>query len=125
MKYNFLDISKFEAITLSEGTIFLGPSDSKQSIGFLRLLPHSALAKHNRPVAEWLVQVEGESTIVLYEEDIEIQKVQLKRGNTLLISANQFHQHINISNEESLTSWRFNGDIINIIDAIKNQNENH
>ncbi|MGC1176691.1 MAG: hypothetical protein WA843_01355 [Candidatus Saccharimonadales bacterium] len=64
-----LDIQQSEAIKLAKATIYICRSDKAQSIGFLRLEAHGALPKHNRPVEEWLVQVEGESVVRLYEND--------------------------------------------------------
>lgn len=120
-----LDLTTFDVVRFAEGTIYLGPSDKKRSVGFLLLKPRSSLAKHNRPVEEWLVQVEGISEIILFDGNREVRRVVLQRGDTLKIPADQYHQHTNPTGEDSLTSWRFDGDIRAIIDAIRKQNKHN
>jgi mannose-6-phosphate isomerase-like protein (cupin superfamily) len=117
-----LDIAKSEAIRVTGGTVYVCHSDEKLSVGFLRLEPHESLAKHNRPVKEWLVQVEGISVVNLYENNELVEAATLKRGDSLLIPAKQFHQHTNAGDAESLTSWHFDGDITEVIAGLRNQN---
>lgn len=111
-----LDITNSEALRFPEATVYVVNSDSSQSTGFLRLGPAGSLDKHNRPVEEWLVQVEGTSIIKLFDKDKEVKAVTLKRGDSLRIPANQFHRHTNQEQTESLTSWHFDGDITEIIE---------
>lgn len=114
-----LDLQQSEAITLPEATIYILHADKTKSLGFLRLQPNSELNRHNRPVEEWLVQVEGTSIINLYEDNKLIRQVVLNRGDNLKIPANQYHQHANQTDDESLTSWHFDGDIMSIIEQLR------
>jgi|HubBroStandDraft_4_1064222.scaffolds.fasta_scaffold480472_2 mannose-6-phosphate isomerase-like protein (cupin superfamily) len=111
-----LDLSQIEAIPLPGATVYVLKSDVQQSIGFLRLDPLGSLAKHNRPVEEWLVQIEGTSTMKLFDNDEVIKEVTLKRGDSLRIPASQYHQHTNQETTQSLTSWHFDGDITEVIE---------
>lgn len=114
-----LDVTSFENISLPGANIYIGPCDEHKSIGFLRLDPHASIPKHNRPAEEWLVQTEGTSEVILFDGEKEIKRVTLKRGDSMKIPANQFHQHTNKDNTESLTSWRFDGNILGIIENLK------
>lgn len=111
-----LDITHSEAIRIPKATVYVVSSDISQSTGFLRLAPAGSLDKHNRPVEEWLVQIEGISIIKLFDNDKEVKAVTLQRGDSLRIPANQFHQHTNQGQTESLTSWHFDGDITEVIE---------
>jgi len=108
-----------DAFKLPEGRIFIGPSDKKLSFGYLELASTKKLAKHNRPVDEELIQIEGESVMVLFD-DKDSKEIVLKKGDYLKIPANQFHIHENRSSSKSLTLWKFEGDIHEIIQNIKN-----
>ena len=112
--------NKIEGYKLPQGRIFVLRSNTYFSAGVLYLAPHKALEKHNRPVAEQLRQVIGSSTIKLFKDNKRIQKVKLNKGNHLVIPANQFHVHSNITSKSSVTIWRFDGNITKIIDDIRN-----
>lgn len=114
-----LDLRSCEAVDIPEGTFFICHSDKNLSAGFLRLNPNSKLSKHSRPVEEWLLQVEGTTKILLYENSKIIKEALLKRGDAIKIPANQFHQHTNPEDSDSLTSWRVDGDITKIIEEIR------
>lgn len=114
-----LDLTMAESIQLPEGTIYICESDSMHSVGFLRLNPNQKLAKHNRPVEEWLVQIEGASVVILYKDDKIDDEIRLKRGDSLRIPENQYHQHTNPENQECLTSWHFDGDITKVIEVLR------
>ncbi len=102
-----------------QGAIYIGHSSKKQSVGFLKLLPNQKLPKHNRPVEEQLKQIKGECVIEFYDRDKFIDKKTLKEGDELKIPANQYHVHSNLSNCESLTYWRFDGNITAVILSIR------
>lgn len=115
-----LDLHTCENIALPSGNIYILHCDQQQSVGFLRLHPNCSLKPHNRPVEEWLTQVEGVTVVKLYEGEEITQEVTLKRGDMLKIPANQFHQHTNQeSDSESLTSWHFEGDITRVIEELR------
>ncbi|MEK9129890.1 MAG: hypothetical protein AAB526_00595 [Patescibacteria group bacterium] len=104
---------------LSQGTIYIGHSTKKQSVGFLSLLSNQKLKKHNRPVQEQLRQIKGECVIELYKNNKLVEKKILKEGEELRIPPGQYHIHSNLSNCESLTYWQFDDDITSIIEEIR------
>ena len=108
-----------EIFKLPEGRIFIGPSNEKISFGYLELNPNNKLNKHNRTVDEELIQIEGESIITLFNDN-NSKEIILKKGDYIKIPANQFHIHENRSSTKSLTLWKFEGDIQDIIDNIIN-----
>ncbi len=114
-----LDLAKYEHIAIPKGTISIGYSGKDLSTGFLTLAAGQKLPVHSRPVEEWLVQVDGTSRILLYENKKVVKEVLLKRGDMIKIPANQFHQHSNPDDLDSLTSWRFDGDITGIMAEIR------
>ena len=108
-----------EIYRLPQGSITVIHYDSNFSIGLLELNPNKKLPKHNRPADEELVQIFGTSTMKLFDGNNLVKEVVLKEGERLIIPANQFHVHSNPTNKKSITSWKFNGDIVNIIENIK------
>lgn len=112
-------LEQAETVNLSGVSIYIFHSDSSVSTGCLRLDTGSSLDKHNRPVEEWLVQIEGESAVKLFNGDEVEEEVVMKCGDSLKILANQYHQHTNIGNQESLSSWHFDGDITTLISKLR------
>lgn len=113
-------IEKCQKIELPQGAIYLGPSDEKQSVGYLELKPQTSLALHNRPAIENLVQVEGKSSLVIYDDD-QGRIVTLNKGDEYTIEPeNTYHIHANPYDEVCLQYWDFDGDITEIIEAIRN-----
>jgi hypothetical protein len=113
------DINKCQKVTLPQGAIYLGPSDEHKSVGYLELNPHTSLTLHNRPAIENLTQIKGKSNMVVYDSQ-DGRTVSLKEGDTLSIQpAGTWHIHVNPYDEVSLTYWDFDGDIREIIDAIR------
>jgi len=108
-----------EKKNLTQGTIYIGHSSKKQSVGFLKLLPNRKLPNHNRPVKEQLKQIKGECVMELYDGDKLLDKRILKEGDELKIPAKQYHVHSNLSSSESLTYWRFDGNITAVIESIR------
>lgn len=106
--------TKFEIIKFSHGELVIAKSGKNFSTGLLHLRPKSSLEKHNRPVDEQLVQIYEASVIKLYDGE-GYQEVELKEGDDLLIPANQYHMHTNPTDSDSITAWRFDGDITEII----------
>lgn len=109
-----------EIYKIPEGKITIVFSDKNKSIGLLELNPGQQLLKHNRPVNEELTQIYGSSTIKLFDDGGIIKETILGEGEKLIIPANQFHTHTNFSKERSITLWKFEGDIVEIIEKIKN-----
>jgi quercetin dioxygenase-like cupin family protein len=114
------NIKKCKKIKLSQGAIYLGPSDQKRSVGYLELNPHSSLSLHNRPAQEQLTQIKGQCNIVIFNNNKGETNI-LKQGNIITISPSIWHIHTNPYNEISLTYWDFDGDIRKIINDIKRE----
>lgn len=109
-----------EIYQLPQGKITINSCDKNSSIGLLELDPNQALEKHNKPVDEELVQIQGSCVMRLFNDDKLTKEVILNEGDKLIIPANQFHIHSNSFNEKSLTSWKFEGDIVDVIENIRN-----
>lgn len=107
-----------EIYKLPQGKIIVSFSDKNLSIGLLELDSYQELEKHNRPVNEELVQISGSCLIKLYNNEL-VEEVILNEGEKLVIPANQFHIHSNPSNNKSITLWKFEGNIVDIIKNIK------
>ncbi|MBU3905247.1 MAG: hypothetical protein KJ906_03810 [Nanoarchaeota archaeon] len=113
---------KTEIYELPQGRIGIFHSDKNLSFGFLELEENQELNKHSRPVDEELIQIKGISEITLFEET-ETKTIMLKEGEKIIIPANTEHIHANKMNEKSLTFWKFEGDITEIIDKIREANK--
>jgi len=108
-----------EKKNLPQGTIYIGHSSKKQSVGFLKLLPNQKLPEHNRPVEEQLKQIKGQCVMELYDEEKLFDKRTLNEGDEMKIPAKQYHVHSNLSSNESLTYWKFDGNITAVIESIR------
>lgn len=122
MQEKILKLEDCECYELPQGRIFIGPSNEKSSIGYLELNPNQQLTKHNRPVDEELIGIEGTSVVRIFKSHSE-EEVILLPGTATKIPANKYHIHYNRTSKKSLTFWRFNGDITEIIEEIKKNNK--
>jgi len=111
-----------EVYELPQGKIAIENSDKKSSKGYLLLNPDKELEKHNRPVDEHLVQIEGSCIIKLFKGE-EITDLKMNAGDALIIPANKFHIHSNLEESISITMWEFHGDITDIIQNIRKNNK--
>lgn len=112
-------IEQCKKIKLEQGFIYLGPSNKKQSVGYLELNPKTSLTLHNRPAIEKLTQVKNKGQIVSYENESG-KIITLNEGDSYSISpAGTWHIHTNPFETVSLTYWDFEGDITEIIEAIR------
>lgn len=111
-----------EAYNLPEGVITVSYCDKDLSIGTLTLEPGKELERHNRPVKEELLQIKGKGGLRIFE-DGESREVIFEEGDTFEIPANKDHQHINPSGEESVVMWKFEGDIAEIVQDIRDKFE--
>ncbi|MBS1266914.1 MAG: hypothetical protein MAG795_00883 [Candidatus Woesearchaeota archaeon] len=109
-----------EAYELAQGRILIGPSDKEYSLGYLELNHKQKLSKHHRPAPEELIQISGKSRITIYKSH-SITKYDLNPGDYIKIPANRKHVHENPTSEKSITLWKFEGDIKNIIEKITNK----
>ena len=108
-----------EAYQLPQGQMIIGHADEATSVGLLRLEAGQALAKHNRPVKEELYQLEGRCVVELFQEDNQVEPVVMNPGDRLEIPAGQFHIHANPYDVPGAAFWKFEGDIIPIIEQIR------
>ena len=113
----------YEIYKLPQGKIVFSCTTKDLNTGALYLNSHQALPKHKRPVAEQLVQVVGTCVMKLFDGDTLVNEVTLNENDTLTIPANQFHMHINPTNDISVTMWKFEGDISEIIQKIREENK--
>ena len=109
-----------EIYELPQGKTTISFCDENLSIGLLDLNPKQALAKHNRPVDEELVQIYGSCVMKLFDSDKLTKEVILNEGERLVIPANQFHIHSNSTGRKSITLWKFEGNIVDVIENIRN-----
>jgi quercetin dioxygenase-like cupin family protein len=109
-----------ECYKSSDGKVifYIAHSDKKFSTGILILEPKTELPKHKRPVLERLRQIYGICLMKLYN-DGNIKEVTLKEGESLEIPPNQYHIHSNPTDDKSITMWKAEGDITNIIGEIR------
>jgi len=113
----------YEVYELPQGKIVLTSITKNLSTGVLYLNPYKELLKHNRSVTEQLLQVLGTCVIKLFDGELFTQEITLHENETLTIPANQFHVHKNPTNEASLTIWKFEGDILKVIQKIREANK--
>lgn len=112
----------YEIYKLPQGRITIGISNKHLSVGILSLDPHQELLKHNRPVTEQLIQLGGSCVIKLFEKDKVVKEVTLNENETFNIPANQWHIHANFTDNSSVTMWKFEGDISEVIQKIRDNN---
>ena len=119
-KEHRFDLKKCEKIATRQGAFYLGPSDRKRSVGYLKLNPHSSLEMHNRTAAvENLAQVKGRCCMVVFFPS-GTKTFELAAGDRLTIKpAGTWHIHANPFGKPSLTYWEADGDIRKIIEKIR------
>jgi quercetin dioxygenase-like cupin family protein len=85
--------------------------------GVLTLKPDAELPRHNRPNAEEnLLQISGVCQITLYSEDGDLQaSYKLYPGMHLKMKKGQWHVHANPFEEESVTQFKAEGDIREVV----------
>lgn len=108
--------TNFEILKFAGGKLIISKTGKDFSAGMLHLMPIASLEKHNRPVDEQLAQVRGRCVMKLYDGE-KFEEVELNEGDDLLIPARQFHMHTNPYDTDSVTAWRFDGDITEVIEG--------
>lgn len=96
-------------------------SDKTFTTGVMIIQPGTELPKHNRPLAyENLLQLSGKCQMSLLNEagDVE-QKIVLQPSQTLHMEKAQWHIHANPFKEVSLTLFKAEGDITEIIKTLR------
>ena len=112
-----------EIYEIPQGKIVVAHSGKKLSVGLLVLKSNQELDKHKRPVMEQLTQIKGKCKIRLMEGEELVDQVILKEGDQLEIPSSQFHVHSNPFDEESVTLWKFEGNIAEVIDGIRKNSD--
>ncbi|KKQ94443.1 MAG: hypothetical protein UT66_C0017G0006 [candidate division CPR2 bacterium GW2011_GWC1_39_9] len=109
----------FETYKINEGKIIIAYSDENISIGYLEVNPGMEFKKHNRPCPETLYQIKGTATMVLFDENDGPKEVVLNEGDEIEIPPKQFHIHANRGSKPAVTMWKAKGNIIDILNAIR------
>lgn len=99
---------------------FFSHSSEKFTTGVMVIAPEKELQKHNRPLAvENLIQISGKCTMKLFNDDTEFTEHILMPGDYLQIPQGVFHIHANPFKTESITLFRAQGDITEIMKNIR------
>jgi len=117
-------INQCQKIKIAQGFIYLGPSNERQSVGYLELNPKTSLTLHTRPAVEKLTQVKGKCDMIVFDGgnkpvNVGGRIVLLNEEGKLVMKPDTLHIHSNPYDEKSLTYWDFDGDIREIIEAIR------
>jgi hypothetical protein len=91
--------------------------------GVLVLKPDTELPKHHRPLAiENLLQIEGHSQVTLLNEAGEVEATyDLTPGTALRMRKGQWHIHANPFGEQSVTQFKAEGDITEIVQTMRHK----
>ncbi len=99
---------------------YFSHSDEHFTTGVLVLQPGSALPKHNRPKAcENLTQIDGTCVMTLFDGQENPTEILLKQGEGISMSLGQWHIHANPSDEVSLTLFKAEGDITEVMKTVR------
>lgn len=106
---------------LTEARFCFSHSDESFTTGVLILKPDTELPKHNRPLAfENLTQVSGISQLTLLDEQGTVEvSYDLRPGTLLRMKKGQWHIHSNPFEEESITFFKAQGDITEVVAQIR------
>jgi len=103
---------------------YFSHSDNERTTGVLVLQPQSALPKHNRPFSvENLTQISGTCLMTLFDEHDKPTKIELAEGEGIKMYKGQWHIHANPYDEVSVTLFKAEGDITQIIEVLRNTNK--
>lgn len=107
-----------------KSTFYFTHSDKNQTTGVLVLQPRAALAKHNRPNAvENLTQISGKCLMTLFDAEDRPTEIELNPGEGVKMPKGQWHIHANPYNEVSVTLFKAEGDILEIMRVIREKNK--
>lgn len=99
---------------------YFSHSDTGHTTGVLVLQPHAALPKHNRPHAvENLTQVSGTCLMNIFDEHDVPNDIELLVGEGVRMPKGQWHIHANPYDEVSVTIFKAEGDIADIVKILK------
>ncbi len=98
---------------------YIAYSDNKISSGILVMKPYASLPKHNRPLAiENDTQISGKCLMTLFYDNRE-ESVELGAGEGIQMDRGQWHIHANPFDDVSVTLWKAEGDITEILSVIR------
>lgn len=102
---------------------YFSHSDKEFTTGTLVLKPDTELTRHNRPLAfENLVQVSGTCQLTLTSEAGEVEaSYDLRPGMAIRMKKGQWHIHANPFEEESVTLFKAEGDITEIVETMRHK----
>lgn len=117
MKDNAIAI--YETID-AKARFYFSHSDSSFTTGVLVLEPGAALQKHNRPHAvENLTQITGKCFMTLFDTNDVATEIELTAGEGMRMDKGQWHIHANPYQEVSVTLFKAEGDILEIMQTLK------
>ena len=95
-------------------------SDKNFTTGVMVIQPHKELTKHNRPLAvENLVQISGTCLMKLFFDEQHFEEKIMTPGTYIQIPQGTFHIHGNPHDQESVTLFRAEGDITEIMSSVR------
>lgn len=116
----------FEIYETPDGSarFYFSHSDEKFTTGILVLQPGAALPKHNRPHAvENDVQIGGKCLMTVFDKNETTQEVELTAGEGVRMQAGQWHIHGNPYDEVSITLFKAEGDILEVMRLLRELNK--
>ena len=121
---NFEDIIDIEledcdVYKTQEGILYIGRSDQFMSIGFIEIEPSKETTKRSRPVPGFLKQIEGSSTIKIYNGDKIEDEILLKKDESIKIEANKNYIIKCEGTERCMLFWKFSGDVTEAFENMK------
>ncbi len=123
LRYNIgMEENGIEIYQSEDGSVkfYIALVNKECSAGLLVLSPGSALPKHNRPLAvENLTQISGTCLMTLFDENDQTTEITLHVGEGVKMPKGQWHIHANPFQDTSITLWKAEGDIVDIINQIK------
>lgn len=102
---------------------YFSHSDENFTTGVLVLHPGAALPKHNRPLAEEnLTQITGKCLMTLFDEKDIPTEYLLTPGEGVKMEKGQWHIHANPYDDVSVTLFKAEGDITEIMKILRETN---
>lgn len=99
---------------------YFSHSDETFTTGVMLIPPDSALPKHNRPLAyENLIQLSGKCKITVFDTQDHGTDHILSVDDSFRMEKGQYHIHANPFDEPSLTFFKAEGDITEIVKVLR------
>lgn len=111
-----------DAYEFDGGNLAISELTDVRSSGALTLYAGGSTDRYTRHVSEQLLQVSGSVTLRLfYDEGPE--DVTLEEGDHYVVPAGLEHQFSNDSDDASVTLWRYDGDVLDVMDRLTDEYE--